>query len=43
MAPKGEVPPYVAVNETLPPSGQEILPYTHGLVGVDLGVNDITT
>ena len=43
MAPGREVSPYIAINKTLPLSGQDVLPYTHGLVGVNLGVNDITT
>lgn len=43
MAPGREVSPYIAINETLPPSEQNVLPYTHGLVGVNLRVNDITT
>lgn len=31
-----------ALNETLP-SNEQIVPYAHGLTGVDLHVNDITT
>ncbi|KAL8744538.1 MAG: hypothetical protein Q9184_007988 [Pyrenodesmia sp. 2 TL-2023] len=32
-----------ALNDTLPSSNEEIVPYAHGLTGVDLHVNDITT
>ncbi|KAI4190525.1 MAG: hypothetical protein LQ346_004901, partial [Caloplaca aetnensis] len=32
-----------ALNSTLPSSNEQIVPYAHGLTGVDLHVNDITT
>lgn len=34
---------YASINETLSVNAQDTLPYTHGLTGVNLAVNDIST
>lgn len=44
MAPSSLISPYDApINGTLSSTAQNVLPYTHGLTGVDLPLNDITT
>ena len=44
MAPGSSPSPYdTKLNETSSSAVHNILPYTHGLTGVNLKVNDITT